>query len=461
MERKRKPAVMISAVKSGSGKTTFTCALLQALKDNGMRVKAFKSGPDYIDPMFHEKVIGIPSDNLDCFFSTEEHLKTVFYRDDSEISVVEGAMGLYDGLGGISEEGSAYHLASVLHIPIILVIDAHGMGRTIIPLLDGILRYDKKKLIKGVILNKTSLAFCDTVSPVIEQELGIKVLGCIPKLKNIHFESRHLGLKMPEEISGIKEQLRDIAKVLEQNVQLDQITRIARENVVEVCLSKTNSRLPSKVKIGVAKDEAFCFYYEENIRCLEEQGAEPVLFSPLHDQTLPEDIDGILLGGGYPELFASQLEENRTMRDSVKKAIEGGMPSIAECGGFMYLHDEMEDKAGRIYKMCGAWKGKCYDTGKLVRFGYIQLQEKRKKWLGENGIKAHEFHYYDSENNGDDCRAVKPVTEKQWECIYEEDRKFWGFPHLYYASDPEFVRMFIKKAEEYKKERQEREYGKE
>ena len=347
MEIQRKPAVLIAAVKSGSGKTTFTCALLEALKRRQLNPRSFKCGPDYIDPMFHKTVIGIPSENLDSFFSTDDQLKEIFERDSKEngISVIEGAMGLYDGLGGISEEGSAYQVASILDIPIILVVDAHGMGRSIIPLLSGFLQYDRMKRIKGVILNKVSPSFCSTITPVIEKELEIDVLGCLPKLTDFNMESRHLGLKMPGEIQNIREKLCAVSEILKENIDINKLIDIGtgerKEQTVRIPDRKYET---NRVRIGVARDEAFCFYYEENLRVLKEQGAELIYFSPLHDKYLPEKIDGMILGGGYPELFAEKLEQNETMRKSIRDAIEDGIPSLAECGGFMYLHEMLEDQ---------------------------------------------------------------------------------------------------------------------
>lgn len=459
MEIQKKPAVLIAAVKSGSGKTTFTCTLLEALKQRQLNPRAFKCGPDYIDSMFHKTVIGIPSDNLDSFFATEDQLKSIFVRESENngISVVEGAMGLYDGLGGISEEGSAYHIASVLDIPVILVVDAHGMGRSVIPLLSGFLQYDRKKLIKGVVLNKVTPSFCSMIAPVIEKELGIEVLGCFPKLSDFNIESRHLGLKIPEEIQDLKEKLRTASEVLENNVKINRLIDIAStDKKDEVTRVQGRGVMPVMARIAVARDEAFCFYYEENLRVIKEQGGEPIFFSPLHDEKLPENIDGMILGGGYPELYAEKLEENESMRKSIRDAIDDGIPSIAECGGFMYLHEMLEDQEHRTYQMCGALQGRCFYTGKLVRFGYVEIKEKDSDRFGKTGIKAHEFHYFDSENNGDCCIAKKPVTGKTWNCIHSDGRKFWGFPHLYYRSNTEFAAEFIRQAIKYKKERQEK-----
>ena len=455
MNEKNNPGILIAAIKSGSGKTTFTCALLEALKERKLCPAAFKCGPDYIDPMFHQKVIGVPSENLDPFFSTKDQLKDIYDHASKEgrISVVEGVMGLYDGLGGVSEEGSAYHLAKILNLPIILVIDAHGMGRSIIPLIAGFLQYDPLHLIKGVVLNKVSPSFYETIKEVIQKELKIEVFGYIPKKKELNLESRHLGLKLPGEIKDLQDQIHLASEIIEETVKIDRILEIAGRKKEQQFKEKQEEVLKKKVRIAVAKDDAFCFYYGENLRMLEKYGAQLVYFSPLKDEKLPDHVDGILLGGGYPEIYAEQLEKNESMRNSIKEAVENGMPSLAECGGFLYLHDHLEDENKKTYEMCHVLKGKCSYKGKLVRFGYIDLMEKEEEWMGKRPLKAHEFHYFDSECNGDGCTAVKPVSGKSWECIKKDKRNFWGFAHLYYASNPEFVIHFIREALEYQKEK--------
>lgn len=242
---------MIAAVGSGSGKTTVTCALLEALKARGLSPCAAKCGPDYIDPMFHQKVLGIPSSNLDSFFSDEETLRNLYaaQTEEGEIAVVEGVMGLFDGLGGIREEGSAYHLASILGLPILLVVDAHGMGRSILPLLAGFLSYDKEKRIRGVLLNRTSASFCDTIAPLIEEELSLPVLGFLPNRPELALESRHLGLKLPGEVKDLQAQIRCAAGLLEKYVSVDGILAMAREAQV---LSGTGKKTPSETSFRPA-----------------------------------------------------------------------------------------------------------------------------------------------------------------------------------------------------------------
>lgn len=454
------PGVLIAATKSGSGKTTITCALLQALKERGIRTRAFKCGPDYIDPMFHKQIIGVPSRNLDTFFSGPEQIRELYQMnsketdDRAEISVIEGVMGLYDGLGGIREEGSAYHLAEVLDIPIVLVLDAHGMGRSMIPLLFGFLKYDKSHLIRGVILNRTTPMFLQTIAPLIEQELKLPVLGCFPKTQKLVMPGRHLGLVMPDEIDDIRRQLHEAAVQLEKTVDIDRILAIADEaGNIDDFSRKTAGKPCADLRLAVAQDEAFCFYYEDNLRMLRENGVTIVWFSPIHDEALPQNIDGILLGGGYPELHARALAANEKMRKAIRDSITAGMPSVAECGGFMYLHDTLVDKTGVSFGMAGVLPAECKDTGKLVRFGYVEIEEKEAGWLpAGTRIRGHEFHYYDSSDNGMDCVAQKPVTGRNWPCIHSTPEHWWGYPHLYYPSNPEFVYHFVAQMRKWKQE---------
>ena len=456
---------MIAAPKSGSGKTMITCALLQLLKDSGKNVSSYKCGPDYIDPMFHQKVLGVPSKNLDTFFTDEKTTVQLFLdkRADGDFAVLEGVMGLYDGLGGIYEQGSSYHLAKVTQTPIILVVDAKGMGKSVLALIAGFLQYDTQHLIKGVLLNRMSKGYYDIIKPLIEKELSVKVVGYFPEQKDIRLESRHLGLVMPDELADIKEQLDELAGRLKKTIDLDMLLDIAAE--AEEITKTTNTEQMqiqnqnNTVNIAVAMDEAFCFYYEDNLRLLEKCGAKLQYFSPLHDTKLPDNCDALLLGGGYPELYAKELSENLSMRNSIKTAFKTGLPTVAECGGFMYLHtyihnicEEDADAQNYVFGMTGALDSECHFKGKLVRFGYIELEEKHSNFLSPNEkIKAHEFHYYDSTDNGADCIATKPATGRRYDCVISHDNYWLGFPHLYYPSNPHFAESLVRKAYEYRR----------
>ena len=425
----------------------------------GKQVVSYKCGPDYIDPMFHQRVIGIPSKNLDTFFTGENDTRKLLLknRTGEEIAVIEGVMGLYDGLGGVREEGSSYHLAKVTKTPIILVVDAKGMGRSVIPLIAGFLAYDTEHLIRGVILNRMSKSYYEIIKPLIEAELQIRVLGYLAERQQLQIQSRHLGLHLPGEIKEIQRQLEVAAEELQKSVSIETIIQIAAsaetieiEKITETTEKITSTELITKPLIAVARDEAFCFYYEDNLLLLKEYGADIAYFSPLHDKELPEGSSGLLLGGGYPELYAKELEENTAMRKEIKAAVESGMPVVAECGGFLYLHTAIRDRDGHPYQMAGVLPAACQDTKKLVRFGYIELEEKESNFL-EVGtrIKGHEFHYFDSEKNGEDCIAIKPVTGRTYPCVIEKENVWMGFPHLYYPSNPSFADHFVKKAEQY------------
>ncbi len=450
--------VMIAAPKSRSGKTMITCALLQAFSDRGERVVSFKCGPDYIDPMFHEKALGVPAGNLDTFFTGEEETRRLLTDGAGEenIVVMEGVMGLFDGLGGTREEGSSYHLAKVTKTPIVLAADVKGMGvRSMIPMIAGFLSYDEEGLIKGVILNRISEGYFRTAKPLLEKELRIPVLGFVPEEKDLCVESRHLGLVMPDELAGIREKLRQAAGRFEQTVSLPAVIKIAqRAEELDVCAEEERAGEESpkdKAVIAVARDEAFCFYYRENLSLLIKYGAELKYFSPLHDRELPCGCHGLLLGGGYPELYAEKLGRNRSMCGSVRRAVEKGMPVVAECGGFMYLHSSMTDRDGASYPMAGVIPQTCFYAGRAVRFGYVEVEERKGFFLPEGArIKGHEFHYYDSTDNGDGAFAVKPMTGKTYPCIVEGENCWMGFPHLYYPSNPTFARSFVEKAARYK-----------
>ena len=431
------PRVVIGAQSSGSGKTTITCGILQALVNRGMKVASFKCGPDYIDPMFHSNVIGARSKNLDPFFVDDGTLAWLFERTakDCDVSIIEGVMGYYDGNAIGTTASSTCDVSKKLSAPSILIVDAHGAATSALATLKGFLEYTDNT-IKGVIFNRMSEGVFKIVGPMAE-EMGVKAVGYVPKLKDITLESRHLGLVMPSEIGGLREMLMRLADILESSLDIDAILDIAngagRLNSVEPAVEHTGEGL----RIGLAKDETFCFTYEDNIELLRRSGAEIVEFSPMHDRTLP-DVDAIVLSGGYPELYGKELESNREMRDAIRNAIENGLPCLAECGGFMYLHDTMEDSEGNMRQMCGAIKGSVTNRHKLTRFGYVTLHTK----TCDTDVKGHEFHHWDSDNCGTDWRATK-TSGKTYECMHDDGRLIAGYPHIYYYSNPKFITGFL------------------
>lgn len=455
--------IMIAGVRSGSGKTAFTFSLLHKLSAMGKGVCSYKCGPDYIDPMFHRKVIGVKSRNLDLFFTDEEYCREQFDADDCDIKVVEGVMGIYDGIGGISKEGSSYHLATALKLPVILMVDAHGMGRSVGSLIEGFLRDDDQKLIKGIILNRTTQSIYDFAKGYIEKKYDVKLIGYIKNQKKELIDSRHLGLVLPDEIENIEKLIEDTSNLFFENVDINELLEIAKEDGEQ---SLKGSSLkgsdpvskvfmgsdPKKVRIGIARDEAFCFYYEENIKLLEDLGAEIVYFSPLNDYYLRDDLDGMILGGGYPENYADKLSKNTSIMMDIRTAISGGLPILAECGGFMYLHDRIITKEGYEYYLAGAIEGDCYYTDRLVRFGYVSLNVNPDRGDLDKEfapIKGHEFHYYESTNNGEDLISTK-TSGKSYACSHFGKNYLMGFTHLYYPSNPDFAKWFIDKCYEYK-----------
>ena len=303
------------------------------------------------------------------------------------------------------------------------------------------------------------------IKPLIEEELKVPVLGFLPEKEELRIESRHLGLMMPDEFINVKERLQTSAEQLRKTASIEKIMEIAEgtgelqdDEAVETA-GKIEKR--DHPVIAVAKDEAFCFYYADNLSLLEKNGAEIIYFSPLRDPKLPERCHALYLGGGYPELYAKELSENRKMRTAVRSAVENGMPVVAECGGFMYLHSEIIDKEGIHWEMAGVFPATCYYTGKLVRFGYIELQERQSHFLPEGEtIKGHEFHYYESTGNGEDAVAVKPVTGRTYSCMIGNEKLFCGFPHLYYPSNPAFAKSLVEKAGRYKRELEQESYEK-
>ena len=454
------PRILLAAGSSGSGKTLITCGLLEALVERGLKTASFKCGPDYIDPMFHSRVIGTKSRNLDTFFTGSEVTKYLLTRNarDCKIAVMEGVMGFYDGVAGTTTTASAYDLAKVTDTPVILIVNSRGMSVSLAAYVKGFLEYKKDSHIKGVIFNQMSPMLYPRMKKLLEEELGVAVLGYVPKVEDCVIESRHLGLVLPDEIPELKDRLHKLAGVLEETLDIDRILELAGEasDLLDAKPeSVTDFKLSEPVRIGVAEDEAFCFFYADNFRLLGEMGAEIVPFSPMEDKQIPDDLDGLLLYGGYPELNGKKLEQNTTMKDMIREKLKAGMPCMAECGGFMYLHEEMEGMDGNFYQMAGVIPGKAYRTPKLSRFGYVTLTQK-KPALGMEDfgeIPAHEFHYFDSENCGGDFHAAKPESKRGWDCIHGTDTMLAGFPHLYYYGNPEVPKAFLKKCLAYKKQR--------
>lgn len=432
------PRLVLAGVSSGCGKTTVSCAILQALVNRGLGVGAFKCGPDYIDPMFHSRIIGAKSANLDLHFFSENTLKFLLAKNaaDRDISVIEGVMGYYDGLG-LSSRASTYAVARTTDSPVVLVVDAKGASLSVLAAIQGFLTFRPDSRIAGVILNRCSPMLYGALAEQIRGQLGLRVFGYLPKLECCTLESRHLGLVTAEEVADLREKLSILAGQAEKTLRLDDLLALARASAP---LSYTPVELPrlESVRVAVARDRAFCFYYQDSLNALVELGAQLVPFRPLEDRALPENIHGLYLGGGYPELYAQTLSENTALRAAIHTALSGGLPCIAECGGFMYLTEAIGS-----WPMVGFLKGRCFDTGKLTRFGYVTLQAKADNLLCPAGksIPAHEFHHWDCTRPGGDFSAEK-ANGRAWACCTAADTLYAGYPHFHFYSDLSFAQNF-------------------
>ncbi|MBO6300918.1 MAG: cobyrinate a,c-diamide synthase [Ruminiclostridium sp.] len=425
--------ILIAGTHSGCGKTTVTCALLSALKRRGLDASAFKCGPDYIDPMFHREVIGVPSHNLDSFFCDDDTLKYLLHEHaaNSDIAVIEGVMGFYDGAGG---RGSAHSLSMVTDTPAVVVIDCCGMSGSVGAVMRGFLDFRQPNNIAGFIFNRLPEKLTGLAERLCS-ELGTRYLGYLPK-SDITIESRHLGLVTASEITGLREKLDALGKQAEKSIDIDGILQTAQREYPVFTPPSFPESNGSRPVIAVARDKAFCFIYDDNIELLKKLGCDVRYFSPLTDRKLPDNTSGLILCGGYPELYAEELSANTEMLDSIRVNIENGLPTIAECGGFMYLHENFEDMNGNEYSGAGVIRGKSFRTEKLQRFGYVTLTAKNDNLLCRAGetFRAHEFHYFDSTDCGSDMTAQK-TDGREWDCVHANHSIYAGFPHLYFYSD--------------------------
>lgn len=459
---------MITAASSGSGKTMITCGLLELFKRKGLNPLACKCGPDYIDGLFHKQVLELEGMNLDSYFEAPEELRDKYSRlSKGHLPVVEGVMGYFDGLGGSTTRASSWEVAHILDLPAVLVVDARGASVSLAALIKGFLEFERSmgSQIKAVIFNRMSPMLYPRIRELVERETGIRAAGFVPELDFLKVGSRHLGLVLPEEIAGLREQMNRLGKCLEETIDWEFLEELGAEKEERDALEEENTEASCTAafsfRLGIAMDEAFCFYYQDNLRLLERLGGELVYFSPIHDRSLPEQLDGLILGGGYPELYCEALSLNESMREAVKKAAEGGLPVLGECGGYLYLLEELEAEDGRIWPMTGVLKGKGYKKGKNSRFGYIGVEaEKDRLYLkpGEQ-IRGHEFHYWDCEVLEEEwvMRAKKPVGNRSWPCIRIKNQVMAGFPHLFYPSCPAFAVRFAKACVRYKRKRDEAE----
>ena len=456
--------IMTAAPVSGSGKTLLTCGILELLKRRGQKPCAFKCGPDYIDPMFHRVVCGFPGANLDSFFLPEEEVLQLFCdtcgREGAGSAVLEGVMGYYDGVSGTTVQASSYDIARITKTPVILILNARGTSLSAAAMVRGFMEFRKDSRIAGVILNRCRKEVAAMIRGVIERECGIPVLGYVPMDKDFEIKNRHLGLYLPHEMEDITDRIGKLADRMEETIDVDKLLEIA-ESAEELPDARETAAVREALKysgepfrVALAKDEAFCFYYQENMRLLERMGAEIVPFSPMRDRELPPDTDGLILGGGYPENYGPVISGNRTMLESVRKALEDKMPLLAECGGFEYLNREVRGSDGVWYPMAGYFDARAERNDKLGHFGYVTvtLPDGMK-------IRSHEFHYWESTDQGEAWIAEKP-DGRSWRCEHDIDGvQYAGFPHLYYPSAPAFAGRFAKNCRKYRRQRKEKERG--
>lgn len=428
-------SIIISSNCSGGGKTTFTLGLMKLLKNKGYDVQGYKVGPDYIDTGFHSEITGKQSRNLDLHLMGEEGVKASFFRGSGDFGVIEGVMGLYDGVS-ITEKGSTYSISKLLNdTPIVLVLTPKAQCTTLAAEINGIKNFKNANII-GVVFNAVNQKYYELLKAVVEENCDVKVLGYIPKDDSIKLESRHLGLVQSVEVNNMIDKIERCAKLIEENVDITYLLQNLKEVKLEV-----NDRFHlenRKINVAIAYDEAFRFYYKENLELLEEIG-NVTYFSPIRDEKLPENIDFLYLGGGYPEVFKEKLAQNISMRNSIKEALEKGLKCYAECGGLMYLTERIED-----CEMVGFFKGYTYMTKSLQRFGYSNLEIQGEKI----NINCHEFHKSDVDIKEE---RIYNVTKEswsgdtlKWNCGYKKKNTIAGYPHIHFFGNMEFLEWLIK-----------------
>ncbi|WP_456387161.1 cobyrinate a,c-diamide synthase [Desulfolithobacter sp.] len=446
------PAILIAGTHSGCGKTTVSLGIMAALRARGHDVQPFKCGPDFIDPTLHQAVTGRVSRNLDLRMCGEDFVRSCFnsYRSARPgISVIEGVMGLYDG-----EVGSAAHLARLLNLPVLLVVDVRSAAQSVAAVVHGFASLDPGVHLAGVVLNRVGSA---RHRQLIEEALGrycdLPIVGFLPRNQELTIPSRHLGLHMGSEHRLALERL---ARFMDEHLDLDLLlelakqTRSGHEGSRPEASPATSLQTDETVRIGVARDEAFCFYYQDNLDMLSDAGAQLVEFSPIHDAILPEGLDGLYLGGGYPELFARQLSANKTMRTAIKEFARSGCPVYAECGGFMYLTRSIVclqhtmDQEGVEYPMAGVFPVTARMQARLRRLGYRQVVQKRAGFFGPAGRKlfGHEFHYSTIDPMPEHVERVYCLEDGRHEG-YRIYNTLAGYLHLHWGQTPEAARNFV------------------
>ena len=436
--------LVIGAVSSGSGKTTLTLGLLSALRARGLKVQPYKVGPDYIDTSYHALAAGRPSYNLDSWLLPIERLRSTFESTigDADMAIVEGVMGLYDGgRRGIS---STAEIAKLLNAPTVLVIDAKSMGASAAAIALGFREYDRTVDLQGVILNRTGSMTHRKMIVEALNAIDIKCFGALKRNERFAIPERHLGLLMADENPSV-DFINELGRAVEEQLDIDELIRAGRE--VTLPSTVENRIVNRKCRIGIARDEAFSFYYPESLKELERFGASLLEFSPLRDDRLPT-VDGLILGGGYPEMHAADLERNVSMRESIKRAAAGGMPIYAECGGYMYLMRGLSGFDGRRYEMCGVFDGCARMNERLQTVGYVEAELMSDCVIGRRGdrVRAHEFHFSSAEVEAKKIfRCTRLRTEQTYEAGAIEGNAVGSYLHLHFAGCPSVARAFVER----------------
>ena len=443
--------LVLAAPRSGSGKTTAACALLAALTARGLTPCAFKSGPDYIDPMFHRAVLGVESHNLDLFFSAPQTARALYARHAAGhgAAVIEGAMGYYDGLGGVTDTASAWQLADTLDLPALLVVRPKGASLTLAAELRGLMAFRAPHHIAGILLNDCTQGLCALLKPMLEKETGLPVVGCLPPLPEAAIESRHLGLKTAAEIDDLQHKIQLLSDAAQQTIDWPLLHTLFDRPAPAAVLCTVP---PPRVRLAVARDAAFCFTYPATLDALRDTSAALSLSSPLADTPLPAHIPGPYPTAGSPHPCAAPHAPQPPPPDPLPHRHQGGLPTVAECGGFLYLGRTLQDVDGTPHPMAGVLPGQGFKVGRLVRFGYARLTARADSMLFRAGetLPVHEFHHWDSTENGDAFTAAK-ANGRQWACGFANASLYAGFPHLYWAGTP-LPKRFADAAEHYIKE---------
>lgn len=455
------PRIMIAGTHSGSGKTTIATGIMAMMAKSGLMVQPYKVGPDYIDPTYHSAATGMKSRNLDSWMLGEKVVAELFYRSaqKADISIVEGVMGLFDGYGGNSDIGSSAHIAKLLKIPVILIIDVKSMARSAAAIALGFSQLDPQVNIAGIILNRVgSQKHFAMVKEAIENHCPIPVIGYVPKNAEITLPERHLGLVPTNEGNHLKNRLGEIARTLSEGIDLEVLKNIASKaealNEPDKVIFPTEKYSP--VKIGLALDEAFSFYYQDSLELWEAYGAEFVPFSPLKDGKLPEDIKGIYIGGGFPEMYIYQLAKNQAMMDSIRMASQKGMPIYAECGGLMYLTKAIVDFKGMEHPLVGLLPAKCIMENKLEGMGYVEVEALTDNVISPRGEKfrGHEFHYSRLETETEAYpwayRLSKSMGQKKYNEGFARDNILASYVHVHSAANPVLTGRFLDNCRKYR-----------